>query len=78
MSRLGWVGEICLILKPFLDQTLISYNLIKQNGWSNFPNMQFNPPLQLDTGEYSPWYCGQIGIKLGTQYVIYQKVANFT
>ena len=25
MSRLGWVGEICIILKPFLDQTPISY-----------------------------------------------------
>ena len=25
MSRLDWVGEICIILKLFLDQTLISY-----------------------------------------------------
>ena len=25
MSRLGWVGEIFIILQPFLDQTLISY-----------------------------------------------------
>ena len=25
MSRLGWVGETCIIFQPFLDQTLISY-----------------------------------------------------
>ena len=66
------------ILKPFLDQTLISYSPIKQNEWCNFPNTEFNTPLQLETGDYSPRYWGQIGIKLGTQDVIYQNFANFT
>ena len=59
-------------------QILISHNLIKQNEWLNFPNTEFNPTLQLDTGEYSPRYWSQIVAKLGAQYVIYQKFANFT
>ena len=27
--------------------------------------------------KYSPWDRDQIGIKLGTDYIIYQKLANF-
>ena len=30
----------------------IPWTVIQQNGWWNFPNTQFNPPLQLDTREY--------------------------
>ena len=39
-----------------------------------FPNIEFNPHLQL---EYSPWDWDQLGIKFATEYVIYQKLANF-
>ena len=29
-------------------------------------------------GKYSPWDRNQIGIKLGTEHIIYEKLANFT
>ena len=28
--------------------------------------------------KYSPWDRNQIGIKLGTEHIIYEKLANFT
>ena len=40
---------------------------LQQNRWRNFPNTQFNPPLQLHTGEYM--YSPVSNCKCGLNFV---------